>query len=191
MCIWKSAREYGHLIPNLTIDGQPAPYGVYNERAVRAGAGIMFVIVFFTITYTFYTRDFTVFSFVAPFLWIDFFIKVFWGNQYSPIGILAALLVKGQRPEYVGAIQKRFAWGIGLAMATLIMTIVFGFGVRQLVPLVICGICLLFMWMETALGICVGCKIYAFLLDKKILPEPDIRPVCPGGVCAVSKKRGS
>jgi hypothetical protein len=188
MPIWTPASEYGLCPPHATIDGKPVHYPVYNERAIRAGAGVMFLIGVLTMSYTFYTRDFSAISVVAPLFWFDFLIKVVRGGQYSPVGILAAQLVKGQKPEYVGAIQKRFAWSIGLFIASLMILLVLILGIRQYVPLVLCGICLLFMWMETSLGICVGCRIYSFLLDAKILPEPEIRPACPGGVCARPKK---
>lgn len=189
MKLWTPTANYGLTIPKLEINGKPAPYPVYNERAIRAGAGVMFALAFFTLSYTFYTRDFRLLSVVAPFLWLDFFIKVMWGSQYSLVGKLAAWLVRGQRPEYVGAIQKRFAWGIGLFMASLMILLVMVLGIHKYVPLVICGICLVFMWMETSLGICVGCKIYAGLLKAKILPEPEFRPACPGGVCEVPSRK--
>jgi len=35
-------KEIGQIIPGLEIAGKPAPYGVLNERAIRATAGIMF-----------------------------------------------------------------------------------------------------------------------------------------------------
>ena len=45
--------------------------------------------------------------------------------------------------------------------------------------LLVCSICLVLMFAETAFGICIGCKIYnAFKQDKAQL--------CPGGVCDVS-----
>lgn len=39
----------GATIPNLMIHGKPAPYPVVNERAVRAGAGMLFALGFFFI----------------------------------------------------------------------------------------------------------------------------------------------
>lgn len=191
MQLWKSNKTYGIEIPDLTIHGEPAPYPVYNEREIRAAAGLMFVTAFFTFMYTWFTRDFSLLWYVVPLFWIDFLIKVLWGGEYSPFGILGAMMVRGQRPEYVGAIQKRFAWGIGFVMATLMLVLVLALGIRAYVPLAICGICILFMWMETSLGICVGCKIYGKLIDWKIIPEPEFRPACPGGVCSIGKKKAA
>lgn len=39
--------KYGKIIPGLKIHGVSAPYPVLNERAIRAGAGMMFAAGFF------------------------------------------------------------------------------------------------------------------------------------------------
>ena len=44
---------YGKIIPDLTIEGKPAPYPVVNEREIRAAAGIMFLIGVITFCNTF------------------------------------------------------------------------------------------------------------------------------------------
>ncbi|PID70399.1 hypothetical protein CSB37_01770 [bacterium DOLZORAL124_38_8] len=181
-------RTYGKVIPGLKIDGQPAPYGVVNERGIRATAGIMFVIGFFTMLTIKYTGDYTTMYYVVPAFWLDFLLKTFVGPQASIFGFFGRMLVQGQKPEFVGAIQKRFAWGIGSVMATLMMIVGVWLEIRGWAPFAICATCLTFMWMESALGICAGCKIYKYLLDKKILKEPSVRPACPGGACSIKKK---
>ena len=182
-------KTYGELIPNLMIDGQPAPYGVVNEREIRAASGIMFVLGLTTFFFMFLKGDPTFLYYIVPAFWIDFVSKVVFGPQYSLFGWLGKFLVRKQKPEYVGAIQKRFAWGLGMAMASTMMILVFGFGIMGWAPRIICLTCLLFMWMESSLGICVGCKIYGFLLKKKIMPTPEHRPACPGGACAIPKRK--
>ncbi len=178
---------YGQVIPDLTIDGKPAPYGVINERAVRATAGIMFVIGFSTLWYTRTTSDFTLMYIVVPLFWLDFFLKAVFAPKYSVIGFFGRMLVKKQKPEWVGAIQKRFAWGIGLFMATLMIIGTLMLGLRGSYPLTICGICLTFMWLETSAGICVGCKIYTFLTKHNIIKKPEHAPACPGGACSIKR----
>lgn len=66
-----------------------------------------------------------------------------------------------------------------MSMGTLMMLTVFVFDIRGYIPLIICGICLLFMWLESAVGVCVGCKIYYQLVHKKYVREPEHRPACP------------
>ena len=174
------------LVPNLVVNGELVEYGVVNERAVRATAGLMFLIGGFTFAYTFFTRDYSLMKFVVPLFWLDFLLKVI-NPKYSLFGIFGRWAVSGQRPEYVGAIQKRFAWSIGLILSSLMMIFAIGFGIRGVLPFSICSICLFFMWMETALGICVGCKIYNFLLVKKIIATPLVKPACPGGACSIKR----
>jgi hypothetical protein len=177
--------EYGKVIPGLQIHGQPAPYPVLNERAIRAGAGIMFALGFFAFFQAFYLREFLYIQIFVVLFFIDFFMKVIVGTRFSPISQIANLIVKKQTPEYVGAIQKRFAWTIGLILAGTMMLLFFVFGIQGLPNLIICGICLTFMFMESAFGICAGCKIYAALLSLGVLKQPEFKPACPGNVCAI------
>lgn len=175
----------GTIILGLTINGTPAPYPVLNERAIRAGAGIMFVLGFFAFMQAFYLREFLYINIFVVVFFIDFFAKVILGPKFSPISRVANLIVSKQQPEYVGAIQKRFAWSIGLLLSGTMMILLFGFGIQGIPNLIICGICLTFMFFETAFGICVGCKIYSALLKAGVLKEPEYRPACPGNVCSI------
>ncbi len=176
---------YGSIIPGLTIHGKPAPYPVLNERAIRAGAGIAFALGMFAFFQAFYLQEYVYIKLLVLFLLVDFSAKVIVGMRFSPLSLVANLIVKKQTPEYVGAVQKRFAWSIGLFLATLMTILIFGFGIIGPINLAICGICLVFMFMESAFGICVGCKIYSALLSLGILKEPEYRPACAGNVCAI------
>jgi hypothetical protein len=181
--------QFGQIIPNLEINGKPAPYPVLNERAVRAGAGIMFVLGIIGFTFAFFDQNFLPLKFVVVFFFIDFFAKVILGTAFSPVSQFANIIVKGQKPDYVGAIQKRFAWSIGLFMASLMILLLFVFDVRGVVNLTVCTICLTFMWLETSFGICVGCKMYYGLMKLGLVKEPDIKPACPGGACPLPQRK--
>lgn len=176
---------YGTIIPNLTIHGQPAPYPVVNERRVRGAAGIMFAIALSTFVYVLSTKNFTPVYVVVPIFWLDFFLKTVIHPKYSLFGNLARPFVQNQEPEWVGAIQKRFAWGIGLVLATIMIVGPIFMHIRGLLPFTVCSICIFFMWLETAFGICAGCKIYGFMIKRGILHEPDVREACPGGACRI------
>lgn len=177
--------RYGVVIPGLVIHGKPAPYPVLNERAIRAGAGIMFVLGFFAFFNAFYLRDFTYIQLFVLVFFFDFVMKVIVGTKFSPVSRLAAWIVRYQAPEYVGAVQKRFAWSIGLLLSGTMLVLMYGFGVQGLPNLIICGTCLTFMFLETSFGICVGCKIYNFLLVHGVIAMPEHKPACPGNVCAI------
>ena len=159
-------KEIGEIIPGLTIHGKPAPYGVLNERAIRATAGLMFLVGIITFFIVLSTRDI---NYIYPALitiWLQFFISVFFGTKYAPYSLLGRLIVSKQQPDYVGAVQKRFAWTLGLIMATVMFVLITFFSVTGLIPFVFCSICLALMWLESSCGICVGCKIYGFLLSR-------------------------
>ncbi|MCA9363245.1 DUF4395 family protein [Candidatus Kaiserbacteria bacterium] len=107
----------GKEIPGLMIHGKAAPYPVLNERAIRAGAGIMFVLGLFAFFQAFYLREFIFIQVFVVIFFIDFFTKVIIGTKFSLISNVANWIVRKQTPEYVGAVQKRFAWTIGLVLS--------------------------------------------------------------------------
>lgn len=177
--------QFGTVIPGLELHGKPAPYPVINDRAVRAGAGIMLVLGLFAFFHAFYLQEYLYIQILVVIFWFDFLMKAVVGTSFSPVSQLANFIVRKQQPEYVGAIQKRFAWSIGFTLASVMMVLIFMFGIIGLPNLIICGICLAFMFMESAFGICVGCKIYSALLAWGIMKQPEYKPVCPGNVCAI------
>ena len=74
--------------------------------------------------------------------------------------ILGAWMVRKQTPEWTGAPQKRFAWGIGFVLAALMTYSVVIHQVVGPINLIVCSLCLLLLFYETAFGICIGCQIY-------------------------------
>jgi Domain of unknown function (DUF4395) len=177
--------SYGKIVPGLMIHGKPAPYPVLNERAIRAGAGLVFAFGFFSFFQALYLGNFIYLQVLVPFLFFDFLMKTVVGIRFSPMSIVANGIVRNQTPEYVGAVQKRFAWSIGLVLSGTMLLLLFVFDVRGLPNLAICSLCLTFMFMESAFGVCVGCKIYNFLIAKNIIPAPEFKPACPGNVCSI------
>jgi len=178
---------YWRRIPGLIIDGEEIMYDVLDERSIRAWAGVMFVLGFGTMMYTFLTKDFSVLFVVLPLIFVEFIIRTLVSPRFAPIAILGDLLVANQKPDYVWAIQKRFAWGMWLAMASVMMILVFVVGYQWPWLLVLCGTCLAFMRLETSVWLCVWCKIYYRLRQKNILPDPGYRPVCAWWVCSIKR----
>lgn len=181
-------KEIGDVIPGLMIHGKPAPYGVLNERAIRAAAGLMFLVGIITFFIVLSTRDTNYIYPALTLIWLQFFISVFFGTKYAPFSIVWRWIVSHQQPDYVGAVQKRFAWTLGFMMATMMFFFVGFLDLTGVVPFVMCSVCLALMWLESSCGICVGCKIYGFLLTKWIIQEPEHRPACPGGACSFTPK---
>ena len=68
---------------------------------------------------------------------------------------------------------------------TFAMTIITNSGIRGYLPRTICLICLTLMWMESALGLCLGCQIHAFLVRRGWAAEDADFEVCAGGACEI------
>lgn len=177
--------QYGNIINDLVINNTKITYPVVNEREIRGAAGIMFLLGIIVFCYTLITKDFTYVYIIVPIFWMDFFLKTIFHPNLSIFGFISKIFIKKQSPEYVGAIQKRFAWSIGLILATIMLVFVIFGGTRGWLPISICSICLFFMWLESAMGICIGCNIYSFLIKKKIIKQPELKPLCPGNVCSI------
>lgn len=186
----KKLFEFGRVIPGLKIDGKDAPYPVVNERDARAGAGVMLLLGFVAFVYAFFLKEYFAINILVILFLIEFLVRLADPSK-APFYLIGSFIVRKQRPEYVGAAQKRFAWGLGLAMATTVSILIYVVGYRGYVNLGFCIVCLGLMWLESAFGICVGCKMYYKLMDWGWIKKPKVMPACPGGVCAIdfSKKK--
>lgn len=85
-------------------------------------------------------------------------------------------------PEYVGARQKKFAWIIGVGLASVMFLLVNVLNTYSPISGIICLVCLVFLFCEAAFGICLGCKLYPLVTRQK--PE-----YCPGEVCDVNARQ--
>lgn len=161
--------QFGEKLPEYSVP-------VLNERAVRAGAGIMFFFAIVTFMNAFLLGNFLPTRvFVVAFL-VDFTVRIFVNPRFAPSLILGQWAVRGQRPDYVGAPQKRFAWAIGFALALLMFYLMVLNQVIGPINMIVCSTCMLLLFFEASFGICIGCKVYnAFNREKAQL--------CPGGVC--------
>ncbi len=179
-------REFGKMIPGLELFGRAANYPVLNERDVRAGADIMFGLGTFAFANAALTKQFIFLETFVILFFLEFAIRIFINPEYAPIYAVAQFLVKNQNPEWAGAIQKKFAWGVGLTLATSMIFIAVIFQIRGILPFSICALCLVFLWAESALGICIGCKMYTFMENRSWI-RTDVKPACAGGVCELRR----
>ncbi len=152
---------------------------VLNEREIRAGAGILFLIMFISILVVILKGDFLLLKYAIVIFLTDIAIRVFINPRFSPFLIIGRLIVRNQVPEYVGAQQKKFAWIIGVVLAfTIFILMVVVNSYSPITGL----ICLIFLFFETAFGICLGCKFYSMIYKEKA-------QYCPGEVCDVKSKK--
>ena len=180
----RGRRRYGQRVPGLAACGKELQAGVFDENEVRAAAGLTMVIGAVAFCYAYFRHLYLPLQVVATFFFVEFLIRVTAGLQYSPTGIVAPAFTRWNPPQWVSAKPKRFAWTLGLGMG-LDMTIITNSGIRGYLPRTICLICLTLMWMETALGLCLGCEIHGLVVRRGwAAPDPGFE-VCANGACDV------
>jgi hypothetical protein len=155
---------------------------VVNEREVRAAAGILFFATFLSLMFIMFKEQFAAIKYVITFFLADFLIRVLINPKYAPTLILARLIVRNQVPEYVGAVQKKFAWIIGIVLSGVMFIHMVLMNAFSPITGIICLICLIFLFFESAFGICLGCMVYPWIYKEKA-------QYCPGEVCDVNTKQ--
>lgn len=163
-----------------TVGGYNIP--VLNEREVRASAGLLFLVLFSAIMLVHFEGNFLLLKYFIIMFLTDFIIRLFVNPKFSPSLILGRLIVSRQVPEYVGARQKKFAWKIGLGLATVMFFLLIVVNSHSIITAVSCLVCLLFLFLESAFGICLGCLFYGWYYKEKA-------EYCPGEICDLTRKQ--
>jgi len=103
---------------------------------------------------------------------IGFLARVSSGPKWSPLAIFVTkILVPNLKfnEKIVPGPPKRFAQAIGLAVSTLILLFLV-LGIKEL-SMALLIILMIFALLESALGFCFGCKIFASLIKLGIIPK--------------------
>jgi hypothetical protein len=169
------AKQFGE-----TVAGYDTP--VLNEREIRASAGILFIVLFWSWMLVIFNDNYLLLNCVNTIFFSDFIIRVLISPKYSPSLIIGRLIVGKQNPEFVGAVQKKFAWTIGLVLASIMFFLLVVMNSYSFITGIICQICLTFLFFESVFGICLGCKFYPMFHKEKT-------QYCPGGICEVKAKQ--
>jgi hypothetical protein len=170
-------RQFGENVEGFSIP-------VLNEREIRAAAGILFLLMFISTQLVIFYGDFLLLKYGITIFLTDLMIRVFINPKFSPSLIIGGFVVRNQSPEYVGAPQKRFAWMIGVVLAAAMFTLLVLVNAYSPITGVICIVCLMFLFFETAFGICLGCKFYGMFNKKNA-------QYCPGEVCSKETRQKS
>ena len=140
----------------------PNPVNEVSARLVAAGVvALTLVILVFDQTWL-----------IAP-LAYGFVARAFTGPTLSPLGQLVTRVVTPVLPvasREVPGPPKRFAQDIGATLSVGAAVAHFGFGATT-VALVRVGAITVAASLESALGFCLGCKIFALLMKAGIIPE--------------------
>ena len=159
----------------------PAKRLYMNENAVRARAGLLHVTGWTVLLLALLYSD-SVFlqKTIAPVVLWDFVAAAAVGlTPLSPFGVAGTALTWAQPPVWTPAGPKRFAWSIGaLLVAACVALAVLRLKAAALATVVAC---MLFTWLEAALGFCLGCWVWNVVAPALGLGEPC--HACEGGVC--------
>jgi hypothetical protein len=103
---------------------------------------------------------------------LQFALRVAWGPRFEPLALFVTRLVTPVLPfdeRLTPGPPKRFAQAIGLVVTVLASVAFYGFGVSWLAYGLI-AVLVLFATLESALGLCVGCKIFALCMRVGLIP---------------------
>jgi hypothetical protein len=182
------ALDFGERISGLSVDGRELHAAVFNENQVRAAAGLTMVLGAIAFSFAYFEHEYLLLQVVSTFFFIEFLARVTIGIRYSPVGLVAGWMAARVAPEWVSAKPKRFAWELGLGMSFSMM-IITNSGIRGWLPRSICLVCLTLMWMESVLGLCLGCEIHALLVRRGWATKDPDYEICAGGVCEIPVRR--
>lgn len=166
--------QFGERLPQFSVP-------ILNEREVRAGAGLLFFVGLVAFMNAWLMGNFGPTRIMVLGFFADFFIRVAVNPRYAPSLVLGRLMVRNQKPDYVGAPQKRFAWLIGLVLSAIMIYTMVWLRVLGPINFLVCSLCLMLLLFESAFGICLGCWVYNRFNKEQA-------QLCPGGVCEVLVK---
>jgi hypothetical protein len=100
-----------------------------------------------------------------------FWARVLTGPRLSPLALFATKVAAPRLgpPRDVAGPPKRFAQGMGAAITTLgVLALVLGW---TTVVAVLLALLVIAATLEAALGLCIGCKVFAGLMRAGVIPE--------------------
>ena len=155
--------------------GFPDPVNEVSARLVAAGVVTM-VLAAILLDWRWLTAVLA-YGFVA---------RVLTGPKASPLGLLVTRVVTPRlplEPRLIPGPPKRFAQGIGVAFSVtaLALTLTDHWTGAQ----VVLGLLATAAFLESALGLCLGCKVFAGLMRLGLIPE-DVCERC-NNIWAVSR----
>ena len=140
----------------------PNPVNEVSARLVAAG-----VVVLALVTIVFNVPWLTLliaYGFIA---------RVAAGPRFSPLGLLVTKVLTPALPfkeKLVPGPPKRFAQAIGVVFSVTAAVLAVGLGLTT-TAWVVLGVLAFFAFLESAFGLCVGCRVFAVLMKAGVIPE--------------------
>jgi hypothetical protein len=108
-----------------------------------------------------------------------FLLRVLSGPRFDPLALLASRVIVPRlpfRPKPVAGPPKRFAQVIGLTFSLAAIVLFYAFGLDTAGYVVLGGLTLAAV-LESAFGVCLGCKAFALLMRVGVIP-PEVCESC-------------
>jgi len=102
-----------------------------------------------------------------------FWARVLTGPTLSPLGQLATRVVAPRLrvpPRLVPGPPKRFAQGMGVVFSTTALVLWFGVGAHDAAWVAV-GLLAVAALLESAFGVCLGCKVFSALMRVGLIPQ--------------------
>jgi len=102
-----------------------------------------------------------------------FWARVLTGPTLSPLGQLATRVIAPRLrvpPRPVAGPPKRFAQAMGVAFSSAAVVLWFGLG-ADLAAWVVVGLLAAAALLESAFGLCLGCRVFAVLMRAGLVPD--------------------
>jgi hypothetical protein len=139
----------------------PVDHITVNENKVRITAFFVLILAIITLI--------TSNCLLIAFLLIDFTLRAFNLNAYSPLGLLSGAVVKqfGLKNKPVDRAPKRFAAFVGVIfLAGILITRFVSLTLESNILIVIL---IVFASLESFMGFCAGCYVYTILKRFKLI----------------------
>lgn len=137
---------------------------VVNERAARVIAGAIAILGVVVLV--------TGWHVLTVLMAVGFLLRVIGGPRLSPIGRLVADHIAPRMGPAIPTAgpPKRFAQAVGLVVTTSAAVAALGFGL-VLLPAVLMSVLVFFAILESSIGWCAGCWMFARLMEWGLVPE--------------------
>ena len=156
-----AATTPGIETPRRRLIGFPDPVNEVSARLVAAGVVVMSVLTI---------------ALDQPWMLLvlayGFVARVLTGPTLSPLGQLVTRVLTPNlpfAPRYVAGPPKRFAQGIGATLTVSAVVLHLGFGLTG-AAYVLVAMVVVAATLESALGFCLGCKLFGLLMRVGIVP---------------------
>ena len=140
----------------------PNPVNEVSARLVAAGVVVLALVTI---------------AFNLPWLTLliayGFIARVAAGPRFSPLGLLVTKVLTPALPfheKLVPGPPKRFAQAIGVVFSVSAAVLAVGLGLTT-AAYVVLGVLAFFALLESAFGLCVGCRVFAVLMKVGVIPE--------------------